>query len=208
MMVKSVIEGTAEMKDLILNELDLIFECRSCKNLFRSLINFVDHKRNYRKTHACESMVLFDPIAISYRDQRKKKAEQTVVVQPEAVQDENGTQAKEGTKVQPRRNSTQSRSSATIPESSKGKIPVVREEASATVVAPVNPTASTSQVVTEAGSGESMQPNDKSNDTNPGAKNLPLNCNKPKPSRSFDMCLEKLIKDKTSSAPSTSSTTT
>ena len=67
LLIRSVIEGTAEMKDLILNEVDLIFECKKCRNLFRSLINFLDHKRSYCKDHSCESMTLFNTTQLGIR---------------------------------------------------------------------------------------------------------------------------------------------
>ncbi|XP_077294989.1 uncharacterized protein LOC143917373 isoform X2 [Arctopsyche grandis] len=39
--------GTAELKQLLSNECDIIYECRVCRNLFRSLANFISHKRVY-----------------------------------------------------------------------------------------------------------------------------------------------------------------
>lgn len=51
--------GTTEIKDLVLNECTIIVECLECRNLFRSLANFVSHKGNYCKTHHCEKMLLF-----------------------------------------------------------------------------------------------------------------------------------------------------
>jgi hypothetical protein len=59
--IKSVTDGTAEVKDLILNECDVIFECKSCRSLFRSLCNFLEHKRQFCLTHACEKMLLYHP---------------------------------------------------------------------------------------------------------------------------------------------------
>lgn len=53
-------DGGPELKDLLLNECDIIYECRSCRNLIRSLANFVAHKRLYCKTHCCEQMTLYD----------------------------------------------------------------------------------------------------------------------------------------------------
>lgn len=60
-LLKSVADGTSEVKDLILNECDIIFECKACRNLFRSLCNFMDHKRMFCQVHACEKMMLYDP---------------------------------------------------------------------------------------------------------------------------------------------------
>ena len=60
-LLKSVSDGTPEVKDLILNECDIIFECKACRNLFRSLCNFMDHKRQFCQAHACEKMMIYDP---------------------------------------------------------------------------------------------------------------------------------------------------
>lgn len=57
--VKFLTEGTAEAKDLILNECEIIFECKICRSLFRSFSNFLDHKRDFCQQHACENMMLF-----------------------------------------------------------------------------------------------------------------------------------------------------
>lgn len=51
--------GTTEIKDLVLNECTIIVECLECRNLFRSLANFVSHKGIYCKAHHCEKMLLF-----------------------------------------------------------------------------------------------------------------------------------------------------
>lgn len=53
-------DGTKEVKDLILNECNIIYECRVCRNLFRSLANFLEHKRAFCTEHYCTKMVLFD----------------------------------------------------------------------------------------------------------------------------------------------------
>ncbi|KAH9515903.1 hypothetical protein DERF_006678 [Dermatophagoides farinae] len=58
--ITCISDGTKEIKDLILNECNIIYECRVCRNLFRSLANFLAHKRLYCKEHCCEKMVLFD----------------------------------------------------------------------------------------------------------------------------------------------------
>ena len=38
------IHGTNDLKALLLQYCDLIFECRSCRELYRSLPDFVKHK--------------------------------------------------------------------------------------------------------------------------------------------------------------------
>lgn len=42
--------GTDEIRHLLGRECDLIFECRVCRNIFRSLANFLSHKRIYCAT--------------------------------------------------------------------------------------------------------------------------------------------------------------
>ncbi|XP_058822830.1 uncharacterized protein LOC131684188 [Topomyia yanbarensis] len=39
--------GTEEIRKLLASECDVLYECRVCRNIFRSLTNFVSHKRVY-----------------------------------------------------------------------------------------------------------------------------------------------------------------
>lgn len=39
--------GTEEIRKLLTNECDVLYECRVCRNIFRSLTNFISHKRVY-----------------------------------------------------------------------------------------------------------------------------------------------------------------
>uniref|UniRef100_A0A1Q3EZK1 C2H2-type domain-containing protein n=1 Tax=Culex tarsalis TaxID=7177 RepID=A0A1Q3EZK1_CULTA len=39
--------GTDEIRKLLTSECDVLYECRVCRNLFRSLTNFISHKRVY-----------------------------------------------------------------------------------------------------------------------------------------------------------------
>ncbi|CAH2244206.1 jg7442 [Pararge aegeria aegeria] len=41
--------ATEELKGLLSNECDLLYECKVCRNMFRSLANFISHKRIYCK---------------------------------------------------------------------------------------------------------------------------------------------------------------
>lgn len=36
-----------QVKNYLINECDIIYECRMCRSLFRSLANFILHKRSY-----------------------------------------------------------------------------------------------------------------------------------------------------------------
>ncbi|XP_006825625.1 uncharacterized protein LOC102800951 [Saccoglossus kowalevskii] len=42
--------GTRELKVLLQHEVDLIYECRICRSLYRGLPNFIDHKKSYCTT--------------------------------------------------------------------------------------------------------------------------------------------------------------
>lgn len=53
-------QGSREVRDLLIHECDTIFECKVCKSLFRSLANFIVHKRGFCKEHCCENMLLFE----------------------------------------------------------------------------------------------------------------------------------------------------
>lgn len=50
--------GSREVKDVLLNECSVLFECKVCRNLFRSLANLLAHKRVYCTEHLCETMSL------------------------------------------------------------------------------------------------------------------------------------------------------
>ncbi|XP_054166092.1 zinc finger protein 800-like [Oppia nitens] len=65
-------DSSVEVKDLILNECNIIYECKICTNLFRSLANFISHKRFYCKNHYCERMLLFDSTQIHFNDEEEE----------------------------------------------------------------------------------------------------------------------------------------
>ena len=46
-LVRSVHSGTSEIRHLLLNECDIVYECKLCRSLFRGLPNFIAHKRVY-----------------------------------------------------------------------------------------------------------------------------------------------------------------
>ncbi|XP_023725610.1 uncharacterized protein LOC111874378 isoform X2 [Cryptotermes secundus] len=47
--VKVYQTGTTEVRQMLAYECDLVYECKICRNLFRSLANFLSHKRAYCK---------------------------------------------------------------------------------------------------------------------------------------------------------------
>ncbi|XP_050513309.1 uncharacterized protein LOC114334531 isoform X2 [Diabrotica virgifera virgifera] len=60
--------ATEEVKEYITYECDIMFECRICRNIFRSLANFILHKRNYcrlkykRLDTSCNGDILQDRV--------------------------------------------------------------------------------------------------------------------------------------------------
>lgn len=40
-------ECAAQVRQLLANECDIVYECKCCRNMFRSLTNFISHKRVY-----------------------------------------------------------------------------------------------------------------------------------------------------------------
>ncbi|XP_073819050.1 uncharacterized protein [Musca autumnalis] len=49
---KAYENGTEEVRRLLLHECSIIYECNVCRNMFRSLVNFISHKRIYCKLSA------------------------------------------------------------------------------------------------------------------------------------------------------------
>ena len=47
MILKCMEDGTKEMKDLLMKECDVIFECKVCRSMFRGLPNLLSHKRSF-----------------------------------------------------------------------------------------------------------------------------------------------------------------
>ncbi|XP_005099749.1 uncharacterized protein LOC101853940 [Aplysia californica] len=82
--LNSVHYGSPELRCLLMDECDLIFECKVCRALFRDLPNFISHKRSYCTESCLESMHM----AIC-----RLPEEKVVVVQPQAPEE---TEAQEG----------------------------------------------------------------------------------------------------------------
>lgn len=57
--VKLFETGTPEMLHLLSYECDIVYECRVCRNMFRSLANFISHKRVYCRQRYSPSKDLF-----------------------------------------------------------------------------------------------------------------------------------------------------
>ncbi|TRY72596.1 hypothetical protein TCAL_10854 [Tigriopus californicus] len=83
--VKLLESGTPEIRHYLLNECNVIYECKVCFNMFRSLANFIAHKRSY-----CQSQ-LKDVRHVYRRDAEETLAVPTeelatAFVQPEPVE--------------------------------------------------------------------------------------------------------------------------
>ncbi|XP_046552833.1 zinc finger protein 800-like [Haliotis rubra] len=76
--LNSVHYGSPEVRCLLLDECDIILECRVCRGLFRALPNFVAHKRVYcKKAYIMTHQSMFDSLP----------EDEVVVVQPTAPED-------------------------------------------------------------------------------------------------------------------------
>jgi len=73
--------GSKEVVDVLLNECNLIYECKVCFNLFRSLANFISHKRTFCKNKSKTVLHHFNN-----PEQDKNTADKLVVVEPEPVE--------------------------------------------------------------------------------------------------------------------------
>lgn len=55
--VQCILKGSSEVRSVLLNECNVLYECKVCRNLFRSLANLLAHKRIYCKEHVCETPI-------------------------------------------------------------------------------------------------------------------------------------------------------
>ncbi|XP_047485975.1 uncharacterized protein LOC125037050 isoform X1 [Penaeus chinensis] len=82
-LAKLLVTGTKEVQNLILNECDVILECKVCNNLFRSVVNFLAHKRIYCQEEYADVRSLFHKDNV----QGITSHSRTVVVEPEPPPD-------------------------------------------------------------------------------------------------------------------------
>ena len=93
--------GTQEVQDVLINECDLIFECKVCRSMFRGLPNFMAHKRVY-------CLMQYQDMNMQYVLPHLNEPE-TVIVQPEAppepneVKEESDDEEQLQTEVEPMR---------------------------------------------------------------------------------------------------------
>lgn len=74
---KAYHSGSPEMLFLLDHECEVILECRACRNLFRSLANFISHKRVYCREFYSDKKRVFPPEHLL--------EDKTTVIQPEPV---------------------------------------------------------------------------------------------------------------------------
>ncbi|XP_063877091.1 zinc finger protein 800-like [Scylla paramamosain] len=55
---KLLLTATDEVRKLILNECDMVLQCKVCKNLFSSVDNFLTHKRIYCQEEFADQTLL------------------------------------------------------------------------------------------------------------------------------------------------------
>eukprot|EP00092_Neocalanus_flemingeri_P039851 GFUD01043402.1.p1 GENE.GFUD01043402.1~~GFUD01043402.1.p1 ORF type:complete len:648 (-),score=155.03 GFUD01043402.1:902-2845(-) len=73
--------GTREVRSYLLNEVNIIYECKVCLNMFRSLANLTAHKRSYCIEH-------FEDVNHIFSSKKSSEAAQlqTVVIEAEPVE--------------------------------------------------------------------------------------------------------------------------
>jgi len=73
--------GTLEVRSYLLNEVNLIYECKVCHNMFRSLVNLIAHKRSFCKQQ-------YKKVTHIYEDPENTKAAEleTVIIEAEPVE--------------------------------------------------------------------------------------------------------------------------
>ncbi|VDK87436.1 unnamed protein product [Litomosoides sigmodontis] len=60
--------STVEVKNLLANECNILFECRSCGNIFRSSLNYLTHKRVYCRTLHSTIASAFSAVALDFAE--------------------------------------------------------------------------------------------------------------------------------------------
>lgn len=90
--INGVHYGSLEVQHLLFEESDFIIECRVCRNLFRSLPNFIAHKRIYCQEYFMDSIRSRDGFPTVLE-------EETVVVEPQAPEETNASSQSEESTV-------------------------------------------------------------------------------------------------------------
>ncbi|XP_076038934.1 uncharacterized protein LOC143024080 [Oratosquilla oratoria] len=92
---KLLVTGTPEVQNMLLHECDIIMECKVCRNLFRSVANFLAHKRIYCRENYSDVRSLF------HKGETEGVTNQsgTVIVVPEPPSEE--AEINESTSSQP-----------------------------------------------------------------------------------------------------------
>ena len=70
--------GSPEVKRVLIDEANVVYECRVCLNMFRSLVNLLSHKRHYCRRR-------YGDVRHEFADQKRKSAGSDGVLVPDAV---------------------------------------------------------------------------------------------------------------------------
>jgi len=76
--VRSLETGTPEVKKVLFDEVNVIYECKVCMNMFRSIANLIAHKRTFCKEVSAK-------VRHKYEEDENKENFTTVEVTPEEV---------------------------------------------------------------------------------------------------------------------------
>ncbi|VDN88769.1 unnamed protein product [Brugia pahangi] len=60
--------STVEVRNLLANECNVLFECRCCGNIFRSSLNYLTHKRVYCRTLRSTVASAFSAVALDFAE--------------------------------------------------------------------------------------------------------------------------------------------
>lgn len=79
--------GTPQIRQMLLQETDVILECKVCRNLFRSVINFVDHKKKYCSRGSGSDVASSQSANFDLQELYSRESEEAVYVEPQSVED-------------------------------------------------------------------------------------------------------------------------
>ncbi len=79
--------GTPAVKAVLLNEVNLVYECRVCFNMFRSLANLVSHKARFCRRRYADVRHEFADKKGGDGDEENAAEFTTVIIEPEPVKD-------------------------------------------------------------------------------------------------------------------------
>lgn len=100
--------GTPQIRQMLLQESDVILECKVCRSLFRSVINFVDHKKKYCSRGTGPDVMSSQNVNFDLQELYSRESEEAVYVEPQGIEDSVGSSCgskSRGKSLQRRQNS-------------------------------------------------------------------------------------------------------